>query len=154
MRLQKKSNPRIYALNYQIGRGHIPVYRGQGGYIPVYRGQGGGFALGRLLGSITKPFIKTFLPKIVKTIVPRMKPIAKEIGKKVLNQSLVQAEDVLTGKKKIKHAVKDLGKFAVNETANIAVKKMRGGGAMRKKHAKIKQIGKRKRKDIFSVAEL
>lgn len=151
MRLQKRQTPHLYAAYYQLGRGYdFPIYRGRqrGGFLGPL-----GKILGRVAGPIIRPFVKTFLPKVVKTIVPRVKPlatnIAKEVGKKALNESLNQAQDVLSGRKKMKTAMKDLANVVARETRDSTLRKMRGGSMVHPR-SKTKRVTKRKQRDIFS----
>lgn len=152
-RLQKKSIHNLYTQNYlQSGGGHdFPVYKGRGGnMMHVYRGRGGG--LGRILGRFVKPLLRSLVPRIKKEAVRGIKkhvlPIGKKVVKKALERGMAETEEVIRGKKKIKQAVKDLGRSTKEHVKNETVKHMRGGGKFYSK--KIKSVAKKQRNDVFS----
>lgn len=150
-RLKKKITSNLYTQNYlQSGGGHdFPVYKGKGGNVMhVYRGRGGGFGT-RILGRFVKPFIKNIFKTVkheaVKKIKKHVIPIGKKVAKRAIESGLEETKNVMSGKKKMKQAIKDLGKKTKQHAKEETVKHMRGGG-----NVKVKRIGKKRRNDVFS----
>lgn len=149
-KLKQKSDHNLYLSNYTKQKGgglDFPVYQGKGGgtHFPIYQGHGGG--LGSLIGRLIKPIMRTLGPTIKnqgkKLFKKHAVPLVKHVGKRVLEKSSEEMENVLKGRKKFKHAVRDVGKTVKKET----IKKMKGG---RRFKNSIKSVNKPVKNDIFS----
>ena len=120
MRLKQKSTNEVYHSAYLLQRGAgLDHYQGGNQYGGSLRHVLGGFgcSLLRPIGSLVK---RVFFPEI--------KRVVREIRVEAAKDTIACADDVMSGRKSVKRALKEV----VQETGNIVNRKMRGGRRRRR----------------------